>query len=514
MAQPADVDLLQRLEQARRAIDTAPDRADLLVTYGALLHATGALGEAHRVLERAVSRWPGDPEARHQLGRLYAGVGNHEAALPHYEALVALVPDSVPALTLLGQVLAAEGRSAHAITVLERAIARAPDDAAALASYGIVLTDVGRFDDAVAAYGRAIEAAPQSAFGYLALAKLRPSAVGAEQRSALEQLAGGTAATERDRWESHFALAALDDAAGDYANAARHLLIANATRRSTIRYDERATLGALERISETYDRTFFGAETGASDGEHTGAIDDELPVFVFGLPRSGTTLVEQILASHPRVFGAGELPRFAMHANEVLGADGAFVPQVVRGAGADRLREVGRRYVADLRRRAPAAERIVDKMTMNYRFAGLIQRVLPRARMIEVRRDPRETALSCFMQTFDGELAWPYDLREIAAYFRAYERVMAHWRAVLPAHAILEVHYEDLVDDLAGQARRIVAFCGLAWDDACLRFYETSRTVRTASASQVRRPIYRSSLGRAQHYQDLLRPFVEAFARD
>ena len=506
MAQPSDVDLAQRLEHARRELAQTPERADRLTAYGALLHASGSLGEAQTVLERAVMRSPEYAEGRYRLAQLYAGVGNHEAAIPHYEALVALVPSSVPALTLLGQALSADGRSAEALDVLARAVERGPGDAAALASYAMVLTELGRLDEATAIYRRAIEAAPATAFAYHALAKIRPAALSATDRHQLEALAA-RASLDRDRWEAYFALASVSDADGSYARAARHLSAANELRRRTIRYDEGATLAELARIAGIYTPAFF-------DAPNTSATADDVPVFIFGLPRSGTTLVEAILASHPRVFGAGELPRFAMHANELLGANGAFAPEVIHAAGAERLREIGRRYVADLSRRAPAAARITDKMTMNFRFAGLIHRLLPNARMIHVRRDPRETALSCFSQLFDGELGWPYDLREIGTYFRAYERLMTHWQAVLPADAILEVRYEDLVDDVAGQARRIVAYCGLTWDDACLRFYESSRAVRTASASQVRRPIYRSSLSRAASYEELLRPFADAFAGD
>jgi len=504
MVQPGDGDLAQRLDGARRALAEAPDRADRLTAYGALLHATGALGEAQIVLERAVAGSPGYAEGRYQLAQLYAGVGNHEAAIPHYEALVGLLPGSVPAMTLLGQALSAEGRGIEAMAVLERALAHAPGDAMALASYGTVLTEAGRFDEAIDVFRRAIRVAPHTAFAYYALANVRPAALDADDRRTLHGLANDAPA-ERDRWEALFALALLADTDGAYETAARHLRAANAIRRRTIRYDEPATLAGLARIAEIYTPAFLGTENASASAS-------QVPVFIFGLPRSGTTLVEQILASHPRVFGAGELPRFAMHANELLGADGAFSPDVMRATSPDRLNEIGRRYVIDLQRRAPAAARITDKMTMNYRFAGLIHRVLPNAPMIHVRRDPRQTALSCFMQTFAGELGWPYDLREIGTYARAYERVMAHWRAVLPADAILEVRYEDLVDDVASQARRIVAFCGLDWDDACLHFYASSRVVRTASASQVRRPIYRRSLDRARHYEALLQPFVDAFA--
>jgi len=503
MAQPSDGDLAQRLEHARRALAETPERADRLTAYGALLHASGALGEAQIVLERAVTHSPSDAEGRYRLAQLYAGVGNHEAAIPHYAALVALVPDSISALTLLGQALSADGRSAAALDVLARAVERGPGDAAALASYAMVLTEIGRLDDATDIYRRAIEAAPETAFAYHGLAKIRPAALSATDRHQLEALAA-RAPLDRDRWEANFALASVSDADGSYERAARHLSAANELRRRAIRYDERATLAELARIAGIYTPAFF-------DAANTSATGDDVPVFIFGLPRSGTTLVEAILASHPRVFGAGELPRFAMHANELLGAGGAFAPEVMHAAGAERLREIGRRYVADLRRRAPAAARISDKMTLNFRFAGLIHRLLPNARMIHVQRAPDETALSCFMQNFAGELGWPYDLGEIGRYVRAYERVMAHWRAVLPPDAMLEVRYEAVVEDLAGQARRIVAFCGLEWDDACRRFYETARTVRTASASQVRRPIYRSSLHRAQHYHELLGPFRAAY---
>jgi len=507
MVPSRDADLARRLDDARRASAAAPDRPDPLVAYGALLRASGALADAQLALERAVMLAPGHADARFQLAELYAGVGNYEAAIPHYEALVALVPGSLPALTLLAQALAVEGRSADALAILERALALAPHDAAVLATHGMVLAEVGRIDAAGAVYRRAIEAAPHNAYAYHALAKLRPAALTANDRRTLETLAGAATATARDRWEASFALAIACDADGDYARAAQHLLVANALRRRSVAYDEGATLAALDRSAQTDDAAFPTAPG-------TSAIDDELPVFIFGLPRSGTTLVDQILASHPRVFGAGELPRFEMHANELLGAGGALDPQIVRAADAERLREIGRRYVADLRRRAPAAARITDKMTLNFRFAGLIHRLLPRARMIHVRRAPGETALSCFMQNFAGELGWPYDLGEIGRYFRAYERLMAHWRAVLPPDAMLEVRYEDVVDDLAGQARRIVAFCGLEWDDACLRFYETARTVRTASARDVRQPIYRTSLERAQHYRDLLRPFAAAYGEE
>jgi hypothetical protein len=228
------------------------------------------------------------------------------------------------------------------------------------------------------------------------------------------------------------------------------------------------------------------------------------------MPRSGTTLIEQILASHSNVFGAGELSAFEDITNATLAKSGPLTPQTMLEATCESLRDIGRQYVAELQKRAPTAARITDKMPANFRYAGLIHTVLPGARMIHAVRNPIDTCISCFSQNFAGEQPWAYDLAELGRYYRGYARLMAHWRKVLAPGAILEVHYEDVVDDLEAQARRIIAFCGLAWDDACLRFYETQRPVRTASAAQVRRPIYRTSMDRASLYADLLAPLIEA----
>lgn len=229
------------------------------------------------------------------------------------------------------------------------------------------------------------------------------------------------------------------------------------------------------------------------------------------MPRSGTTLIEQILASHPHVFAAGELTQFEDAANAVLSPGGPIRPEAMIAADCDRLREIARRYVEALAALAPpGTARITDKMPANVRFAGLIHTILPNARMIHARRNAVDTCMSIFSIHFAGEQPWAYDLAELGRYYRAYERLSQHWRAVLGSDAMLEVNYEDVVDDLETQARRIVAFCGLDWDAACLEFYKTNRQVKTASATQVRRPIYRTSVNRARDYGDLLKPLLDA----
>jgi sulfotransferase family protein len=227
-----------------------------------------------------------------------------------------------------------------------------------------------------------------------------------------------------------------------------------------------------------------------------------VPVFILGMLRSGTTLVEQILASHPKVFGAGEVDDF----NKVIAA--LHFPEVVSLMSGEQLRQLGASYVGGIRVAAPVVERITNKSPGNFRFTGLIHMMLPNARIIHTRRDPIDTCLSCFSKLFVGNHPYAYDLEELGRYYRAYEALMAHWRSVLPPNVMLEVQYEEVVADLEGQARRIVAHCGLEWDALCLAFHQTERPVRTASATQVRQPIYKSSVGRWRAYEPFLGPLL------
>jgi hypothetical protein len=228
------------------------------------------------------------------------------------------------------------------------------------------------------------------------------------------------------------------------------------------------------------------------------------------MPRSGTTLVEQILASHPMVHGAGELKTMNDVVLTVRGPDGNTIPypEFVPSLDPAALQAIGARYLALLRELAPHGERVTDKMPSNYYFVGLIHLALPNARIIHTMRDPVDTCISCFSKLFTAEQNHTYDLGELGRYYRRYERLMAHWRRVLPPGRMLDVRYEDVVADLDGQARRIIDYCGLPWDDRCLSFHETDRPVRTASATQVRQPIYSSAVGRWKVYEEFLGPLL------
>jgi hypothetical protein len=226
------------------------------------------------------------------------------------------------------------------------------------------------------------------------------------------------------------------------------------------------------------------------------------------MPRSGTSLVEQILASHPDVFGAGELNDLAdIFESRPASGRSSFDADLLTG---EWLREIGSRYVMQVRTLAPEAKRIIDKMPGNIRFAGLIHLALPNARIIHVRRDALDTCFSCYSTLFKGSLNFSYDLSELGRVYKAYEELMAHWHTVLPEGVMLDVQYEDIVEDFEPQARRLVAFCGLSWDERCLKFHESAHAVRTASATQVRQPLFKSSIGRWRPYAEWLGPLRDA----
>jgi tetratricopeptide (TPR) repeat protein len=307
--------------------------------------------------------------------------------------------------------------------------------------------------------------------------------------------------TPDDQLHLRFALAKAYEDAGDQEAAFAQLLEANRLKRGLMDYDERAMEDLFARIKATFTEERMnsrGARIAPAEG----------PIFIVGMMRSGSTLVEQILASHPQVFGAGELTLFKQAMSAVIGRDA--YPTKAADLSTEALRQLGLVYRESLQKEAPAVRRITDKFLHNFLYCGLIALALPDARILHTRRDPVDTCLSCFSKLFVGEHPYSYDLAELGRYYRAYDGLMAHWRQVLPAGMMLEVDYERVVDDLEGQARLILDFCGLPWDDAVLSFHQTARPVRTASALQVRQPIYKSAVGRWRPEEALLKPLLDA----
>ena len=528
----------EEIAHYRRAIDLKPDMAEPHNNLGNALKGQGQLAEAIACFERALTIRPDYAEAHSNLANILATLGRTAEAAAHLQHALALKPDVAEFHNNFANLLAGQEKFDDAIAHYRRALRLRPYYAEAYNNLGIALADQGRADEAMACYGtalglkpdydhaynnlgnaykdlgrlleaerayeRAIALAPKTGVYYRHLLDVRPVKAGDRYFQMAETLARDLASLPAaDQLELHFALGKACADLEQYERAFQHFARGNALKRREIAYDEPAVLDAFERIKRVFCLDMLRRRQGLGDFS-------DAPVFIVGMPRSGTTLLEQILASHSRVFGAGERRDVERIATSLRGAnETAIFPEAVLTLSADEIRGIGARYIAAIGGTASAAARAIDKMPGNFLYLGLIHLALPNARIIHVRRDPIDTCLSCFSLLFGASQSYSHDLGELARYYRAYEALMAHWRCVLPDRVMLEIQYEDIVADVEQQARRVVAFCGLEWDSACLAFHRTQRTVRTASATQVRRPIYGTSVGRWRHYQAFLRPLIQ-----
>jgi Sulfotransferase family len=365
----------------------------------------------------------------------------------------------------------------------------------------------GHIREAYAAFAAAVERAPRNAAIHLNLAGLARFTPDDPRLAALEKLAEAAPSLgEDDQIALNFALGKAHGDLNNTERSFRHLVNGNALKRRQIEYDEATTLAGFARMRAVFTPELMQTKRGSGDYSR-------IPIFIVGMPRSGSTLLEQILASHSGVFGAGEIDDFAKAVTDLPGAPEDF-PEFISGLPHDDLRRLSRRYVNSVSAKAPGVMRIVDKMLSNFAYVGLIHLALPNARIIHACRDPIDTCLSCFSLLFGDDLPYTYDLAELGRYYRAYATLMRHWRAILPEGVMLDVRYEDVVANLNRQARRLIAHCGLDWEDRCLEFHQTQRPVHTASVTQVRRPIYRSSVGRSQSYGALLGPLLDELGID
>jgi Flp pilus assembly protein TadD len=509
-----------------------PGHAQSRHLLGLLALGAGRFAEAHQHMARALPALIGSAELHRHLGLCLQLLGRNEEAIAAYRHSLKLQPDA-GAFYNLGMVLHQSGRLDEALAAFGQAIELRPDYAEAHNARGIALRHAGRHNDAMTAYRRAAVLRPGFAEPHLnagialqedghtaeALAAMRRAlAANPAHAHAWYQLSGLKTFVPNDpdiasllalqnqperhandRSELAFALAKAMMDIGDTDAAFASLDHANRLKRSSFVYDVADDVAEMARFAQVFGPDIMQRFAGA------GAASD-VPIFILGMPRSGTTLIEQILASHPDVEGGGERPILQNVILDSLLHGAAPVSDNPRFGGV--LREMGQAYLSEVARTGRGKSRITDKSMGNFRFAGPIHLMLPGARMIHCRRDPVDTCFSCFTKSFVSGLRFTYDLVELGAYYRAYDALMAHWRAVLPAECFLEISYESLVANLEGETRRLVAFCGLPWDGACLDFHRTRRVVQTASVNQVRQPIHAKSINRWQPYANHLAPLL------
>ncbi len=507
----------------RRAVELKPGLAEAHGNLGNALKDQGKLEEALACCRRAVELKPDIAEAHNNLGVALKEQGKLEEALACYRRALELKPDYAEAHNNLGVALKDQGNLEEALACCHRALELKPDLAEAHGSLGNVLEEIGDLQGAEDSFRAALRHDSRFAFAHYKLADLLRGKLPEEDLVAQRRLLRGTRAAGRGSASGepseltgaqrllHFGLAQVLDARGEYAEAAKHLDRGNALQLSDWRkrgqeYDPKAYELLVNQMIAVCTPDFFERVGGFG-------LESEIPVFVVGLPRSGTTLVEQILASHSQVCGAGEI-QLASDTMAALG--GQTVRQALsidsfeglRRLDAQTVRRLASRHLEKLRAFSPAALCIVDKTLGNYLYLGLLASLFPRAKFIHCRRDLRDVAVSCWMTHFQ-DIRWANDHQHIASRFCEHQRIMEHWRKVLPV-PLLEVDYAETVADLEGVARKLVAWCGLQWEPKCLDFHQAQRPVRTASAVQVRQPLYTTSVGRWRHYEQSLSTLLSA----
>ena len=459
-------------QSAREGLARQPDFAMLHYHLALALQFDGNLPDAAVHYRKAIELDRGNSEAHNNLGTVLNDLGDPQAALHHVREALALAPD-VPAVhNNLGKTHMSSGDMDSAELHFRRAIAIDPENF----SYYRLLTQSKR------------------------LSATDPCVV-----SMAARIKNVDSLTPVNQMHLHFAFGQVLDDNGNHEDSFEHFRRANHLYRASIRYDEERTLNLLRRIPSLITSELLDANRGTGDPSCS-------PVFIVGMPRSGSTLVEQILASHPRVFGVGERPDFERALQARINLSSRIDIDALRAIAATPLTSIGHDYL----RRIQAVvsnpqdyQRITDKYLFNFVYLGMIHLALPNARLIHIRRSPVETCLSIYSKLF-GDIPFAYDLGELGRYYRAYEDLMAHWRSILPGGTMLEIDYEDLINDFEGNVRRMLAHCGLEWDDSCMQFHQTRRQVLTMSARQVREPLFRSSLRRWRPAETLLRPLLDS----
>ena len=499
---------LKRFEDALRSYEGAlalrPNYVEVFVNRGNTLRDLKRPEEALASYDLALALRVEYPDALVNRGNALIDLKRSKEALESYGRALVLKPAYPQALLNQGNALKDLKRPEAALNSYDKALSLKPDYAEAYDNKGVTLMELGRFDEAASAIETAITLAPKTARFYYNLTSSKRLSRGDWHIPAMEQLALDKASLSDDEQiDLHFALGKAYADIGEHERSFAQLSSGNALKRKRTIYDEVTAIAFLERMRESFTSDIMSGARYMGD-------PSPVPVFILGMPRSGTTLVEQILSSHPKFFGAGEIDDFDVAIGELGLIDGEIFnsPDILSRLSNEQLNRLGATYLARIKDAAPLAERISNKTPENFRFAGLIHLALPNAHIIHVYRNPIDTCLSCFSKRFVDNLPYTYDLAELGRYYRAYEKLMAHWRGVMPRNAMLEVQYEEVVADLEGQARRIVAYCGLEWDARCLDFHRTKRPVRTASATQVRQPIYKSSVDRWRAYESFLGPLL------
>ena len=492
-----------------RALQLQPNYPEALCNLGLSRLKQERTDEAVALLHRSLQIRPGYPEALIGMARAMHELDRLEEAESYLRQATEKSPENTDAWCQLASVCMEQGNSDDAEIAYQKALAIDPENSDSLAGLGNLRLEQGKIDEAETLVKQAISINPDNLGARFHLTQVKKVKPGDENLAALEAMIPEIETIkEEKRISLHYALGKSYDDIKAYDKGFPHYMEGARLKRTKLHYDADADSARSQRIIDIVDSSYFERLQGAGDAS-------DVPVFVLGMPRSGTTLTEQIIASHPLVHGAGELRDLMQIVQQPINGQ-AFqtYPENLAQLNRENLTQWGQQYVSGLRQRAPDAKRITDKMPANYLAMGLIPLMLPYAKIIHVKRNPVDTCVSCFTRLFNRHQDATYDLAELGKHYSNYAKLMQHWHAVMPAGSFIEVQYEDIVADMEGQAKRLIDFVGLEWDEACLDFHKNTRNIRTASVTQVRQPIYTSSVERWRNYEQFLGPLLEVLGEN
>lgn len=506
-----DRDQIAEAEHAyRKAFSLRPNYLEAYNNLAAMLIEHEREDDALKVLGEALNVDGKHVPTLLQVARTQLHKGNVSQAEQAVRLALKYDAEKPEGYVVLGQVLHDTDRFVEALGAYEKALALNSDLAEAHNYYGICLKSTGRLDEAKAAFVKSLELNPRAIGVYSNIADLEKFTADHPILAKMQELVAEAEDPMSDHFMSlHFALGKAYDDSGEYEKAFSHFKTGATMKRAKLDYDEAATFAFFDRIKEVFSRDFLASRP--SEGNPSTA-----PLFIIGMPRSGSTLVEQILSSHPDVFGAGEIKVFSRQLHGLRSRFPALpkYPDIALKMNDAQYRIVADGYLAAVSQLAPKALKITDKLLTNYYFAGMLHIMFPNARFIHTKRNPVDTCLSGFTKLFKDDMPHSYDLGELGRYYRKYESLMAHWESVLPEGVLKTVAYENVVGDLDTAAREIVEFAGLPWNDACLAFHKSERPVKTASVVQVRKPVYSSSVERWRRYGSDMNPLLNALGMD
>ena len=462
---------------------------------GRELQLSGKLIAAEQVYRKAIKKQPDFVEAHNNLGNVLVDLEQLVEATRAYRKAVDLKPDHPMLLNNLGNALQLQGENDKAIKWLNKALDKDPNYGDACNNLGHAFSDLGDIEQAVIAFRKAIKLNPDNEIAYRDLAKNHKFSEYDDELRAIETFYNKPGISSEQKMHLAFGLGKAYEDIREYDKSIEVIIEANRLKRASINFSIDKEKEAFGQIKQVFSAEFL------SKHQDTGH-QDETPVFIVGMPRSGTSLVEQILASHPEVYGAGEL-------NDLPGMV-KNIPLIKLAEWNDKkFNKTGREYIQCLRKHSSSAKYITDKLPHNFMHVGLIKLILPRAKVIHCNREPMDTCLSIFKNFFSHAQYFSYDMTELGRYYNLYRDLMEHWQSVLPDF-IYNLSYEALVADQETETRKLLEYCDLPWNDNCLSFHKTRRNVKTASNAQVRQPIYRDSVKLWERFEEQLRPLREA----